>query len=157
MSEASGLSLINFLFLEPNHPGDVCTHRAEALSQLFDRGVLALRSILPQALAAALCRHVDEELDTVLSHPEARARRLADIDGSAMRRDLLLEASAPTVLEALNAVTTAIIPVFEAWKCGCSVEELSCLVVDPGAHAQEVHPDTPYDDDDDAVSSVSCQ
>jgi hypothetical protein len=128
------------------------SHPAVALARLSDHGVLALRAVLPGALAAALCEHVDAELAAALTSPEAQACRLADINGSAARRDLLLTASAPLVLKALLTVTTAVLPLFEAWGCGCSVEEISCLVVDPGARAQEVHPDTPYDDEQDAVS-----
>ena len=152
MSKTRGLTFSDLFTLEPYRATDICTHRAEAQSHLLNHGVLAIRSLLPEALAAALCDDVDDQLANVLSNFEALACRLADINGSSTRRDLLLDASSPIVLEALQAVTTAVLPIFEAWNCGCSVEELSCLVVDPGAQAQELHPDTPYDDEDDAVS-----
>ena len=119
---------------------------AAATAQLLEKnGFLPARGILSGGLAHECAESIDAEFDCARQDPT----RFGDINGGRNRRDLLLRMTGP-VLEAAIEVGRAISPLLDRRS---TLEELSCLIVDEGADAQAIHPDTPFDDDE--CSAVS--
>lgn len=125
----------------------------EAADVLRNEGLLPLRKILSSEVASQLCQEVDEALELALQKKkhgsdsedikvEKDLESFGNINGCDQRHDLLLECT-DTVVQACIALAHAVLPLM---PMGAVVEELSCLVVDPGARSQEVHPDTPFDE-----------
>ena len=124
------------------------------LGKMHSEGTIVLRASVSENAADALRIHVDaalaESLQMAMSDPAEEKARFGDVLSRDHRYDLKLRIESPPVRTALRHLFGGgggARALYEALRGllgdDAELDELACMISDPGARRQPVHPDTP--------------
>eukprot|EP00928_Gymnodinium_smaydae_P022410 TRINITY_DN18834_c0_g1_i2.p1 TRINITY_DN18834_c0_g1~~TRINITY_DN18834_c0_g1_i2.p1 ORF type:complete len:275 (-),score=50.51 TRINITY_DN18834_c0_g1_i2:150-974(-) len=118
----------------------------DAAGLFSSQGYLWVRGVLPQSLAAAAAKEIDEMLEDALAKveetPEVEESHFGNVRSRGSRHDFkvrLVGSAREAVVSALRVLLPMLSELLTAEARLC---ELSCLVSDPGAQRQALHYDT---------------